>query len=281
MFVRKITKTDKGYYVETELAYDPLMDYSYENTLLEDLIESKLVNLNIIIDGDYLYLYTKKNKLLITYVLVDGSVSEQYINLMINDKCDLSVVNWPRHADGSCDYTGYNVKTETTSLDEILLVTENLKLRSSEDLASDVFFVMSPGTKLGILEFGKAETINDISSNWIRVVIIENTKDRDGNLIQKGTTGWCFGGYLKKAPVEEEIFYSSDSNNDNEETSIVSSRFPKEGSSENIDDVIISPTSVNQKASCMTLIIFIVAILFLLIVIIVILIVVRKKKHSK
>ena len=56
---------------------------------------------------------------------------------------------------------------------------------------------MSAGTKVKILEVGKAETIDGISSNWVQVEVQSGAKDRDGNAIRAGTTGWCFGGYLK------------------------------------------------------------------------------------
>ena len=56
---------------------------------------------------------------------------------------------------------------------------------------------MSAGTKVKILEVGKAETIDGISSNWVQVEVQSGAKDRGGKTITKGTVGWCFGGYLK------------------------------------------------------------------------------------
>ena len=55
---------------------------------------------------------------------------------------------------------------------------------------------MSAGTKVKILELGKAETIDGISSNWVKVEVQSGGKDRDGKTITKGTVGWCFGGYF-------------------------------------------------------------------------------------
>ena len=78
-----------------------------------------------------------------------------------------------------------------------MTATENLKLRSAEATTSDVITVMSAGTKVKILEVGKAETIDGISSNWVKVKVQSGGKDRDGKTITKGTVGWCFGGYLK------------------------------------------------------------------------------------
>ena len=78
-----------------------------------------------------------------------------------------------------------------------MTVTENLKLRSGEATSTQVLTVMSAGTKVKILELGKAETIDGISSNWVKVEVQAGAKDRDGKVIKAGTVGWCYGGYLK------------------------------------------------------------------------------------
>jgi hypothetical protein len=78
-----------------------------------------------------------------------------------------------------------------------LFVSENLKLRSGEATTSDVLSVMSAGTKVKILALGKAENIDGINSNWVKVEVQSGAKDRDGRAIRAGTVGWCYGGYLK------------------------------------------------------------------------------------
>ena len=119
----------------------------------------------------------------------------------------MSKVTWPRHADGSCDYDGSkkNVSSQTSksktptnvSQNKTMLVIEKLKLRSGEASSTQVLTVMSAGTKVKILELGKAETIDGISSNWVKVEVQKGAKDRDGNPIKAGTVGWCYGGYLE------------------------------------------------------------------------------------
>ena len=101
--------------------------------------------------------------------------------------------------------TGHNVflskkenkEIDTFNLNKLKSVSENLKLRSDEATSSQVLTVMSAGTKVKILELGKAETIDGISSNWVKVEVQANAKDRDGKPIKAGTVGWCYGGYLK------------------------------------------------------------------------------------
>ena len=89
------------------------------------------------------------------------------------------------------------VQSTNVTPNKTMLVTENLKLRSGEATTSDVLTVMSAGTKVKILELGKTETIDGISSNWVKVEVQKGAKDRDGRAIRAGTVGWCYGGYLK------------------------------------------------------------------------------------
>ncbi len=83
------------------------------------------------------------------------------------------------------------------SKNKTMLVNENLKLRSGEASSPQVLVVMQAGTKVKILELGKAETIDGISSNWVKIEVQAGAKDRDGKPIKAGTIGWCYGGYLK------------------------------------------------------------------------------------
>ncbi len=76
-------------------------------------------------------------------------------------------------------------------------VAENLKLRSGEATSTEVITVMKAGTKVRILERGKKETIDGISSYWEKVEILTDEKDVSDKIIKAGTVGWCFGGYLK------------------------------------------------------------------------------------
>ena len=166
------------------------------------------IKLLIHTDGDYfdLWINTKENYIG-RYISASDSLCEQIVNLVRNEKCDLSKVTWPRHADGSCDYevgkTTASTQTSKASSstnvtkNKTMLVNENLKLRSGEATSTQVLAVMQAGTKVKILELGKAETIDGISSNWVKIEIQSEAKDKDGKSIKKGTIGWCYGGYLK------------------------------------------------------------------------------------
>ena len=160
-------------------------------------------------DGDYVSLYVDNlNNLIQTFVKIDTTTKEAIEKLITNNSLDLSKVTWPRHADGSCDYDGSKKTAGVTqatksssstnvALNKTMTVKENLKLRSGEATSTQVLTVMSAGTKVKILELGKAETIDGISSNWVKVEVQSGAKDRDGKPIKAGTVGWCYGGYLE------------------------------------------------------------------------------------
>ena len=187
------------YFGKTEDVFSEVYNKFRSNSNIKLLIQT---------DGDYfdLWINTKENYIG-KYIAASESLCEQIVNLVRSNKCDLSKVTWPRHADGSCDYdrskkttaaqTVKSTSTTNVTKNKIMLVNENLKLRSGEATSTQVLTVMSAGTKVKILELGKAETIDGISSNWVKVEVQSGAKDKDGKSIKKGTVGWCYGGYLK------------------------------------------------------------------------------------
>ena len=187
------------YFGKTEDVFSEVYNKFRSNSNIKLLIQT---------DGDYfdLWINTKENYIG-KYIAASESLCEQIVNLVRSNKCDLSKVIWPRHADGSCDYDG-SKKTDSVqtakatpstnvSPNKTMTVSENLKLRSGEATTSEVLTVMQAGTKVKILELGKAENIDGINSNWVKVEVQSGAKDRDGNTISRGTVGWCYGGYLK------------------------------------------------------------------------------------
>lgn len=162
-------------------------------------------NIEYELDGDYLNLIIDGYK--ISLAKKCTNFDSEWTAILNKNKCDLSKVTFPRHADGSCDYDGSKKTvasqaqkaTSPTNVapNKTMTVRENLKLRSGEDTSSQVLAVMQAGAKVRILELGKAETIDGIASNWVKVEVQQGAKDRDGKAVKKGTVGWCFGGYLE------------------------------------------------------------------------------------
>ncbi|MBP5450878.1 MAG: SH3 domain-containing protein [Treponema sp.] len=160
-------------------------------------------------DGDFINIYYNEvnpKNLFATFCYLDDMSYREFNNLISYNKCDLSKVTWPRHADGSCDYDGSkktpavqtsNASSSTITQNQTMTVTENLKLRSGEATSTQVLTVMAAGTKVKILELGHSETIDGITSNWVKVELLAGAIDRDGKPIKAGTVGWCYGGYLK------------------------------------------------------------------------------------
>ncbi|MDE5776860.1 MAG: SH3 domain-containing protein [Treponemataceae bacterium] len=169
-----------------------------------------------------------------TNVIVDDSFCNEYENLIRMNKCDLSKVNWPRHADGSCDYddkiepplirfsennkagnatanASENPDTSAESaipkpspdLGKTATVTENLRLRADDKTTSQVVTTLAARTRVKVLAPGRDDTIDGITSKWVQVSVLGGAKDKDGNTIEAGTKGWLFGGYLSETKSAE------------------------------------------------------------------------------
>lgn len=95
-----------------------------------------------------------------------------------------------------CFFIALFVFAETNvRINKEMYVKENLRLRSGESTASSLVAVMRVGSKVKILELGKEEIIDSIRSNWVKIEVL-NGKTKSGDIIENGTRGWCFGGYL-------------------------------------------------------------------------------------
>ena len=214
LFVNTIEKIFKGY------RCTGYIEYGWEDHIFITSPTKGPHTLLILFDGDFINVYEdSEDKLLMTYAITDEKTLNEFNNLILTGKCDLSNVTWPRHADGTSPYDNQiippkfdfeslyaNSKTTTVStptqpstnvsVNKTMSVTENLKLRSGEATTTSVLTVMSAGTKVKILELGKEEIIDGIKSNWVKVEVISG-RDRDGNKLKSGMTGWCYGGYLE------------------------------------------------------------------------------------
>ena len=193
-----IFKEDKDF--NSSYESDSVMNWS-------NIRKMRKFKVRFVFDGDYLYIYDSQvdgsnEELFFTFVNINTNTYNELENLIRNNKCDLSKVTWPRHADGTCDYENGTTLVASSSsatnitVSKIMSVKENLKLRSAEVTSSNVLTVMSVGTKVKVIELGKEETIDNIKSNWVKVEIISG-KDRNGNILKSGMTGWCYGGYLE------------------------------------------------------------------------------------
>ena len=68
-------------------------------------------------------------------------------------------------------------------------VKENLYLREGGSRNDAKIALMKADSCVYITEVGEKETIDGITSNWVKIMLAES----DGSTIE----GWCFGGYLK------------------------------------------------------------------------------------
>ena len=211
---KNITKKNENLYEIEGIAKGDYDETSYDfdcfrwTSILRNTPDNGLDKIAFQIDGDYLTINDCSNgNHIITLVYVEDSLLNEIESLFRNNKRKLSKVNWPHHADGSCDFDGIKTTAATQTANstsstnviknKTMTVNENLKLRSGEATSTQVLAVMSAGAKVRILELGWAETIDGIPSNWVKVEVQQGAKDRDGQPIKGGTVGWCFGGYLE------------------------------------------------------------------------------------
>ena len=191
----KNIKQDGAFYEITALCntWHPNKDEKIPKN--EQPVEGNIYTLYLKEDGDYLFFYlNNKETLLDTLVKIDDitfRTTEYYFTG--NHKYDLSKVTWPRHADGTCDYeTAVRLQSGKR-----YRASDNLRLRSSGSTAGKPVVTIGKGTQVKVLGIGAEQTIDGITSNWVQVEVQAGAKDRDGKPIAAGTTGWCFGGYLK------------------------------------------------------------------------------------
>ena len=77
-----------------------------------------------------------------------------------------------------------------------------LKMRQSPDRYSRTLLILKPGTLLKVVEVGKRETIDGLSTNWVKVEPVNDDKSVEGNVIKnwlpaEETSAWVFGAYLE------------------------------------------------------------------------------------
>jgi len=134
------------------------------------------------------------------------SILHKYRAIAKNEKITLDDIVWPRHADGTCDYDGSSkpaakikpaVEGIQLSAGMKRTASTNLRLRSTKSTASTVITTMGKGTGVKVIAVGDRDSIDGIASNWVQVEVLSGAKNKDGNEIPAGTTGWCFGGYLE------------------------------------------------------------------------------------
>lgn len=178
---------------------------------------------NIYFDGDYFDLYLN-NKFIHKFCRIDEASLKEYQNLIKDNKCDLSKVTWPRHADGKCDYDDKIIIPDSVKIVEELKkefssvkkqkkpeiikkpirekgeysITETTIIRDKAKEASILTTTIAKDSKVVVKKIGRKDTINGIQSNWVEINIVPGAVNKVGRPIHVLTTGWVFGGYLKK-----------------------------------------------------------------------------------
>ena len=176
--------------------YEFLLKYGYDLKFALDATEPEY-SLYFRFDGEYLYIYLEDGKTLYaTYCAYDESEEKALQEAIRTNEFDMTKITFPYHADGTCDYERGGGVPGKKIVNGVYRAQDNLRLRVNENTSSEIITTMKAGTRVKILSLGKEETIDGITNNWVEVRVEWNSKDLNGRSIY-GTTGWCFGGYLK------------------------------------------------------------------------------------
>ena len=196
-----------------------------ENDFIRKINNKEHVSLLLTFDGDYMKLYEgTTNELLETFVRIgkdDYKIVTNKLRQIVGDKkVPVDDIIFPRHADGSCDYDAMDtpatehmkssadaaIPKPAPALRTTAVVTENLRLRTDDTATAEVVTTLAAGTRVKVLAHGKEETIDGIASSWMQVSVLGGARDKDGHVIERGTTGWLFGGYLAETedPAESD-----------------------------------------------------------------------------
>ena len=176
--------------------YEFLLKYGYDLKFALDATEPEY-SLYFRFDGEYLYIYLEDGKTLYaTYCAYDESEEKALQEAIRTNEFDMTKITFPYHADGTCDYERGGGVPGKKIVNGVYRAQDNLRLRVNENTSSEIITTMKAGTRVKILSLGKEETIDGITNNWVEVRVEWNSKDLNGRSIY-GTTGWCFGGYLR------------------------------------------------------------------------------------
>lgn len=164
---------------------------------LPELKDGKSFEVRFEINGLSMKIYNNKtNKILFDLIQLPFDLANDALNFFIETNAIVETLTVPDEYTNRREEDKFKLD-RSLAKNKFMLVKENLKLRNEEKASSDLITVMATGSWVKILAIGKKETINGITSNWVKVSTVRNSVDADGNKLKSGITGWCYGGYLK------------------------------------------------------------------------------------
>lgn len=93
-----------------------------------------------------------------------------------------------------------NIKEISLNEGDLMYCNDNLRLRTQPSVYyfdTKVIVSMKKGTKVKVLQkYMWQGYIDNILADWVEIEVVEDSFDKDGKPLPKGTRGWCFGAYL-------------------------------------------------------------------------------------
>ena len=167
---------------------------------LPELKDGKPFEVRFEIKGSSMKIYNNKtNKILFDLIQLPFDLANDNLNFFIKTNAIVETLTVPDEYTNRREEDKFKLD-RSLAKNKFMLVNENLKLRNEEKASSDLITVMATGSWVKILAIGKKETINGITSNWVKVSTVRNSVNADGNKIPSDTIGWCYhwAGNLEK-----------------------------------------------------------------------------------
>jgi hypothetical protein len=172
---------DKTLYQETNLtdAYEHRQNNSGETHFFKSTVNFQGIRYNNFMGNTNALFYQNSEFINLRYYSIFPRI-ERFRKVIIYYRFVPEGTGW----DGVLDYVEI-IDSAYFFIGNIYKTLENLRLRSRPNLSGNILLTIQKDEWVVVLEEGNVETIDGITSAWVRIKINSNHAE-----------GWCFGGYL-------------------------------------------------------------------------------------
>lgn len=89
----------------------------------------------------------------------------------------------------------YYAAIEQRYVGKKLMVKESYSIRASANSSGSKIVTLGQGARVKVAAYGKYDSSE--GDFWLKVEVLQGSKDIYGNAVKSGTTGWCLGRYLE------------------------------------------------------------------------------------
>ena len=109
------------------------------------------------------------------------------------------------------------LQAETYTPGSVMLLRDNQWLYSQDNINSPQIIMIKENSLVEVIGTGSSEIISEVNDSfvWVKIRVMESTRDIEGKAIVSGTEGWCHVNYLLPLALEE-IFFINFPNSENQ-----------------------------------------------------------------